>query len=328
MGSSLDLLRDHVASELAEPVRDEVHEVAEAICRRHGDAVLGILFYGSCLRKKTDEGVLDFWVVVDDYGRAHSRPSHAWTNRIAPPNVYFFEHEFEHEAIGRTTLYSKYGILDRRAFELGTRLSSPHPYIWSRFSQPVRLVHCRDDAARRFFEHAVTEAIISMVGRLVCYLPAKGRWRRFSLAAFWQEAFRRTYACERRPEGEDSILDLYRVDEERYDRVGEWAISVLTERGHFESSIPHPRSFEVEIPVSRARRQRIRWELMRRYARALGLVRLLKTAFTFDDWVPYVLWKLERHTGKRIETTERQRKHPFIFGWPIILPLLFRRNPH
>ena len=56
------------------------------------------------------------------------------------------------------------------------------------------------------------------------------------------------------------------------------------------------------------------------------IMRLLKTAFTFGDWVPYVLWKLERHTGRRIEPSERQRRHPLIFGWPIILPLLLRRN--
>ena len=65
---------------------------------------------------------------------------------------------------------------------------------------------------------------------------------------------------------------------------------------------------------------------MRPYARSLGLLRLFKTAWTFGDWVPYVLWKLERHTGRRIEATERQRKHPFLFGWPISIPLLFRRN--
>ena len=65
---------------------------------------------------------------------------------------------------------------------------------------------------------------------------------------------------------------------------------------------------------------------MRSTSRALGLLRLFKTAFTFGDWVPYVLWKLERHSGRKIELTPRQRAHPLIFAWPIILPLLLRRN--
>jgi len=327
--SPLVALRRQVSDELAAPVLPEVERLADTIHRRHGgqdggdhgDAVLGILFYGSCLRKATADGVLDFWVVVDDYARAHPQPVHAWLNRIAPPSVYYLE--LEHE--GRT-LRTKYGVLDRRAFERGTRLTATHPYVWARFAQPARLLACRDAEARRFFEAAVTEAIVSMVGRLVCCLPAQGRWFRFSLSALWQEAFRRTYDSERRPEAEESIRDLYRVDEARYDRVGAWAIAALAERGHFTAARPHPRSFEVEIPIARQRLQRLRWRAMRLYGRALGLVRLLKTAFTFGDWVPYVLWKLERHTGRRIEPTERQRRHPLIFGWPIILPLLFRRH--
>jgi len=327
--SPLAALRRQVAGELEGPVLPEVRELAEVIRRRHGDTVLGILFYGSCLRKRTAEGVLDFWVVVDDYGRAHARRLHAWVNRIAPPNVYYLESESrETEESGKDgrILRTKYGVLDRRAFERGTRLSAGHPYVWARFAQPARLLACRDDAARRFFEAALAEAIVSMVGRLTCCLPAHGRWLRFSLAALWQEAFRRSYDSERRPEAEESIRELYRADTERYDRVGAWAIRILTERGHFASARARPRAFEVEIPVAQQRRQRLRWRSMRIQGRALGLVRLLKTAFTFGDWVPYALWKLERHTGRRIEPTERQRRHPLIFGWPIILPLLFRRN--
>ena len=46
---------------------------------------------------------------------------------------------------------------------------------------------------------------------------------------------------------------------------------------------------------------------------------------TFGDWVPYALWKLERHTGTRIELSERQRRHPFLFAWPEIFRVLRSR---
>jgi len=42
--------------------------------------------------------------------------------------------------------------------------------------------------------------------------------------------------------------------------------------------------------------------------------------------VPYILWKLERHTGRPIEVTERQRRHPLLFGWPVLARLLWRRD--
>jgi hypothetical protein len=319
--SPIESIRALVSAELAESVRPNVAWLAAEVGARHGDAVLGILFYGSCLRKETDEGLLDFWVVVDDYAAAYTHRGHAFVNHLAPPNVFYIEREHD-----GATLRTKYGVLDRKAFQKGTSLGAWHPYIWARFAQPARLLECRDEDARIFLTECVAEAIVAMVGRLVCFLPAQGGRIRFSLPAFWQEAFRRTYDSERRPESDDYIRGLYAADEARYDAAASLALPILAERGHFESAIEHPRAFEVELQARDQSRQRLRWHMMRPFARALGLMRLFKTAWTFGDWVPYVLWKLERHTGRRIETTERQRRHPLIFGWPIILPLLFKRN--
>ncbi len=318
---SFSALRRLVDEELRQPVRPNVDRTAREIAKRHGETVLGVLFYGSCLRQETDEGVLDFWVVVDDYRQAYPERWHALVNRIAPPNVFYLELDRD-----GTTLRTKYGVIDRKDFESGTSLEARHPYIWARFAQPARALVCRDEEARAVLATAVAEAIVSMVGRLVWMLPKRGNLLRFTLAAFWQEAFRRTYDSERRPEADALIRSLYTADPERYDRVGALAILHLASQGLFLDATPHARSFSIELPRGACGRARIRWRLMRSHARFLGLVRLLKTAFTFGDWVPYVLWKLERHTGRRIELTDRQRRHPLIFAWPIILPLLRKRN--
>lgn len=320
-GEDLAALHQLVGRELREPVRESVAWLAGEIAARHGEAVLGVLFYGSCLRSDSDEGMLDFWVLVDDYAAAYQNPLLAWLNRLAAPNVFFLERSHE----GRT-LRTKYGVISRRAFARGSSLAAWHPYVWARFAQPTRALCVRDTEAWDFLTTAVSEAIITMVGRLTCQLPGRGGLLRFSLAAFWQQAFRRTYDSERRPEAEESIRGLYAADADRYDAAGFLAMRELAQRGHFVSATAHPRSFSVELTPRAQSAGRLRWRLMRPYARTLGLLRLLKTAFTFGDWVPYVLWKLERHTGRQIELSERQRRHPLIFGWPIIFPLLMRRN--
>ena len=317
----LGALRGRVAKELAEPVRPGIAWLAEQVARIHGDAVAGVLFYGSCLRKDTDEGVLDYWVIVDEYATAHSKLGHAAVNRIAPPNVYYLEREYE----GRV-LRTKYGVLDRCAFERGTGLGARHPYVWARFAQPTRLLACRDDDARAFFETCVSQAIVTFVARLFCHLPDRGGLLRFSLSAFWQTAFRTTYDSERRPEADETIVGNYRADEARYDEAARLALHHLARMRYLDEAMEHPRSFSVTVAPARLRRMRWRWRGMRVASRTLGLVRLFKTAFTFGDWVPYVLWKLERHSGRKIDLTERQRAHPLIFAWPIILPLLVRRN--
>lgn len=318
---ALTLLRNHIAQELQQPVLPGVEWLAKELAKIHGETVLGVLFYGSGLREPTDEGVLDYWVIVDDYRAAYSSRLHAIFNRVAPPNVFYLEREHE-----GSILRTKYGVISHSAFEHGTTRKAWHPYVWARFAQPVRLIACRDEEALSFLVSAVANAVVTMIERLVCFLPDRSGIFRFSLSAFWQEAFRRTYDSERRPESEDLIRGLYSANADRYDRVATHALHHLAEQGQFANATAHPHAFSLTLSGRTRWNNRLRWRFMRSYARVLGLIRLGKTAFTFGDWVPYVLWKLERHTGRRLELSERQRRHPLIFAWPIILPLLIRRN--
>jgi len=81
----------------------------------------------------------------------------------------------------------------------------------------------------------------------------------------------------------------------------------------------------VSMQPRRRRALRLRWLLTRPLAKGLAVLRLFKTATTFGDWLPYALWKLERHSGATVELSERQRRHPLIFAWPVIFGLLRRR---
>ena len=69
-----DALAALIADELHVPVGAAARAMAEFCRRRHGDAVLGVLFYGSCLRQPDQtltESLLDFYVIVDDYTAAY-----------------------------------------------------------------------------------------------------------------------------------------------------------------------------------------------------------------------------------------------------------------
>jgi hypothetical protein len=79
------------------------------------------------------------------------------------------------------------------------------------------------------------------------------------------------------------------------------------------------------MPADRRRRLRRGWTVRRFLGKPLAAVRLVKSMLTFGDWVPYALWKLERHTGVHIELTEWQRRYFWLACWPVIFRLLFRR---
>ena len=55
------------------------------------------------------------------------------------------------------------------------------------------------------------------------------------------------------------------------------------------------------------------------------MLRLFKAAFTFNDPLEYLLWKIERHTDIYIKPSQRQLKHPLVFAWPLLWKL-YRRG--
>jgi hypothetical protein len=82
----------------------------------------------------------------------------------------------------------------------------------------------------------------------------------------------------------------------------------------------------VTLPVRRRRAVARAWRILKPLRKTICLIQLLKSAATFGDWLPYVLWKLERHSGTPIVLSDRQRRHPLIWGWPVFLRVLRRRD--
>jgi hypothetical protein len=310
-----DDLDELIESELFQPPAPPETLLTAEICQRHGSAVASVLFYGSCLRRRTSEGVLDFYVLVDSYRAAYSSRLLAWANAVLPPNVFYLEIESEFG-----TLRSKYAVISMRDFDNGARPGGFRSGIWARFCQPALALQVRDASAREAVIGAVAEAVVTGVARALPLLPAHAGSVRFNAEELWQQVFRQTYSAELRPEDPETIQNLYRSDPKRYDRAARAALSRLQRRGQlrFDAS-----SAVIEGLHARAGR---RWSIRRPLAKLLYVAQLLKTTATFGDWLPYALWKLERHTGTRIIPSERQRRHPLLWGWPLLFRVLWRRD--
>ena len=46
---------------------------------------------------------------------------------------------------------------------------------------------------------------------------------------------------------------------------------------------------------------------------------------TFENWLPYLVRKVERRTGMRVELTPLETRLPLIFLWPHLLRVLRNR---
>lgn len=308
-------LDELLRAELFAPTPAPVARMAEVVCARH-EGASAVLFYGSCLRRGTTEGVLDFYVLVDGYRAAHRSRLQAALGWLLPPNVFYVE--VDH---GGERLRAKYALLSRRHFLRAARGRRVDARIWSRFCQPARLVWARDEAARAEALAAVRSATLTAVDRMLTWLPGDGPTQRFEPAELWTTAFRETYRAELRGEKAETIDAIYAAQSARFDRVAVAALRELEARGKLRL-VAEGRELEVASDRGWRRRARRRWRWLRPLAKAYGIALLIKAPATFDGWVDYAIYKVERHSGMRVELSERQRRRPFLHAVPILIRLL------
>lgn len=316
MGVAAESLRAIVAAELRQPVPAAVLAMRDEIRRRHPCGIEAMLFYGSCLRRgEPVEGVLDFYLLVDDYRRFYGRAKPALANAVLPPNVFYAECRWND-----VTLRAKYAVVSSRQFAKGTSRRSLLSALWARFAQPARLVMAIDEAAAAAVERALAEAVVALVEAALPLLP-----ERFDTATLWQSAFRATYGAELRSEGPERAGELYAADRARYDAVTPHALGELAEAAGYGQAEAGGGRFVVALPARLRRRGLWRWRLRRPLGKLLNLLRLIKGGFTFSGGLDYILWKVERHSGVQVTVSPWQRRHP-VLGAPAIAWRLYRRG--
>jgi len=338
VGEGAHDLAELVRAELSRQAPPHARRLAAAILERVGPAAAAVVFYGSCLRKDTAEGVLDFYVLVDDYRSALGSGLLALSSAALPPTVFYIEcpdsecpegerpdserPEGEPQGDPGSTLRAKYALLSLADFAEGARPGGFRTGIFARFCQPALAVEIRDEPVR---EALVSSCVQSILTAARIFAPVVGGPA--SSAELWQTAFAETYAAEMRAERPETIRTLHDAAPGRYARALRGALAELDDTGVFPVRWQGER-FEVTAAHGFLERSRRSWRRRRSAAKFVYVGQLLKTAFTMGDWLPYALWKLERQSGVHIPYTERQRRHPFIFGWPLLYKALKTRALH
>lgn len=292
--------------EMRREVAPAVTAFADQLAARAGGATAAVLFYGSALRDGALDGVLDFYILIDRPGAWPGSRMAAFANRLLPPHVGYVE-----SAIEGLTLRAKYAVMTLAQFRHAMSARRIDTTLWARFSQPCACVYARDEADRTKVRAAVVAAVVTAARWAALLGPESG-----DAPAYWRALFLRTYASELRVESRQRGSDLLAHDTSRYVRLmpAAWRAAGLP----FTST----GSGGLAPALSRAERDagQRRWRLRRRLGRPLNLLRLLKAASTFANAIDYVAWKVERHSGYRIEPSAFQRRHPLLAA-----PLLYWR---
>lgn len=211
-------------------------------------------------------------------------PLPAWQGalgRLLAPNVYQLKTD---------TSRAKVAVMTLDQLDRGVR-GDVAPYFWARFAQPTTLVYQASEGVAERYAGIVTSAAERLVAAAAVDGPGALPSR-----DFWVQTFSLTYDSELRSERSSRYLSLYEANAPYFDALH----AAFAGRKHPPQT---------------------RWAIRKLAGKTLSVLRLCKSSLTFDDPVDYALWKVARHSGVTVTATERQRRYPLIFAWPLVWQL-------
>jgi hypothetical protein len=247
--------------------------------------VSAVLAYGSALRDSNPENTLIDFYVLT---QASSGVSRIPVSRFLCSIVPPNVYYAEHVIDGKSCR-AKYAVLPMEQLAGKLKGDNANPYFWARFAQPMRLIWAKDTVARQRVYQLLARAMNT----------AQANAAQLSTATRWQTLFENTYRTELRPEGASRAKLIVEMQREYFETITKLATpTVVSNRA---------------------------WSTRRWQGKLLSVVRLLKAAFTFQGGADYAAWKIERHSGVKIEVTDWQRRHP-ILASIMLLPKLLRQG--
>ena len=282
---------------------------------RHNDAIDCILLYGSCLRSgDIFDGLLDVYLICEDYSRAYKKWHLAAANWLLPPNVFYAQTEYDGQI-----LRSKVTVISRDDFRRGCSRRWFQSYIWGRFAQPTRIVYSRNPQIHQQLEECLLEAVNTLLLRALPSIRESG-----TLVQLWEQALGLSYDTELRSERSGRTAELAQNAAQFYVVVTRQQLASLAFplRVYDENHEPH---YQCHVPEYTRRTAGFAWLLRRIQGKTLSILRLVKALFTFTGALDYIAWKLERHSGQTIVIPERVRRLPLIHMWGFFWQL-YRRG--
>jgi len=270
--------------------------------QRHGDALAAAIFYGSCLlpETRTATSFYDFYLLTDAPLRFYGNPWQAALGSVLPPSVYYGR-----VALGASPpLRYKSCVMSLGQFERQTSSRADDLHHLGRFSKRFALAYARDEQARQLVARGALAALSTLLPHSLALLP-----RVFDLDELVRQQLSLSYLGEERVAEPTKVERLIAGELPYYLELHRRLLAEWTEtRGDLR-------------PVSEDRyeqlssRDRRATERFIRRSRQRGLLRWPKYLLTVDNWLEIQLEKLQRYHGVKLELSERERRHPLIFGW-------------
>lgn len=295
-------------------VPPEVRDIVDLLRDACGRDLVAVVFFGSrLLGTSPGEGsAADLVVVVENYLRfyesigtrlpaARHSGIMAALNRVLPPNIIYLNDPGGLRAGAKCFVVTDY--------DLGLALSADAKdhFFRGRLAQRVDIVYARSERDRLALERRIDLARRLTVDWVPIYIQPDA----FGVLDFCRRMMEVSYAGEIRPEARSRVLEVFQSQVSFFRLVYGRVLQDAARDGRLVAD-----GDRFRLARKPSWRERRRWAGFFRRSKARATLRWFKYMLTFDDWLDYIVRKVERRSGVRIDLTKSERRFPVIFLWP------------
>jgi len=294
-------------------VPPEVRDIVDLLEESCGRNVVGIVFFGSRLLGTSpgESSAADLFVVVENYlffyesiGSRLPAARHsgiiAALNRALPPNIIYLNDP------GGLRAGAKCFIVSESDLALGLSPDAKDHFFRGRLAQRVHIVYVRSEKDRQALETRIDAARHLTLAWVPLYLKES-----FGVLEYCRRMMEVSYLAEIRPEANSRVREVTDAQVSFFRLVYARVLQDGVRDGRLVRD--GERFSLVKRPTWRERRRTTQFF---RRSKARATMRWFKYMLTFDDWLDYIVRKVERRSGERIELTRAERRFPVILLWP------------
>jgi hypothetical protein len=297
--------------------------LAERLTAAAGGSVEAVILYGSHILGANPDrhSALDFVLVVDDYRRFYAemhkagelhRPVWLFVGlaNVLPPNVIAYAPDEGADGIAKCL------VVSRDHFTLGLGPLPPDHFLAARLVQKVAVIWAADDARREWAERrlaAARDAALTWVGP---WLEGS-----FDAETVGRKLLEVCYRSEFRPEARNRADVVFAAQRQHFRET----LAPVLERAEREGSVIQASEGRLRFASPSSPTERRRWQRYFLRSKVRATARWSKHILTFDNWLPYIVRKVERRTGRPVRLTRAERRWPLIFLWPRMIQVLLNR---
>ncbi len=316
-------LRADLAAGLDDAPSPAALALSASLGRAFGASALAIIHYGSHAQGSDArrESAFDFFVIVERYRNAYESLAVTLRTSYAPRTAALLNHILTPNVVAVTDRTqqppsaAKCAILSLRDLRREASVRARDHFVQGRLFQYVQLAWTRDPQARA----TVADTIIEARARTFSWgrpsLPPA-----FDAEEYFRALLERSFSAEIRPERGGRIEALLGAQREVVIRIYD---ALLQHLARERILLPDGNVYRLASPTGPLESLRVRWYF--RISKLRATARWLKYIALYDDWLDYLLRKIDRRSGQNIELTARERRWPLIFLWPKAIAYLRSR---